>query len=214
MLKGVIFDMDGTIADTLPLCIAAFRKSIEKLSGRCLSDREIIRTFGPSEEGTIAALLPEQYDEGLAMYLKYYEEMHPELCPEPFYGIPNIFFHLRRCGLKTALVTGKGAGSLAISMRVLKMNDWFDCIETGNPKGPSKPESLAGALGALGIGPREALYVGDAASDVDAAREAGVPIVSAAWAGTADVPALRKKKPDQICFSVPDLKKYLFSEIA
>lgn len=58
MIKCVIFDMDGTLADTLPLCIESFRRSIEKLSGKILTDREIIETFGPSEEGVVKKLFP------------------------------------------------------------------------------------------------------------------------------------------------------------
>ena len=65
MLKAVIFDFDGTVCDTLPLCIAAFRKSIEPLAGRRFSDQEITATFGPSEEGTIRALIPEFYEQGV-----------------------------------------------------------------------------------------------------------------------------------------------------
>mgnify|MGYP006357288589 CR=1 FL=1 len=45
-IKGVIFDLDGTIGDTVPLCIKAFRKAIEPLIERSVSDEEIIATFG------------------------------------------------------------------------------------------------------------------------------------------------------------------------
>ena len=52
-IKCVIFDLDGTVGDTVPLCIKAFKKSIEPLINKNVSDEEIIATFGPSEEGTI-----------------------------------------------------------------------------------------------------------------------------------------------------------------
>lgn len=58
MLKAVLFDFDGTVGNTLPLCIAAFQKAITPLAGRSFSEREIVATFGPSEEGTIRALIP------------------------------------------------------------------------------------------------------------------------------------------------------------
>jgi len=54
-IKALIFDLDGTLANTLPLCVAAFRKSVEPLLDRAISDEKIIATFGPSEEGTIMA---------------------------------------------------------------------------------------------------------------------------------------------------------------
>ena len=45
-MKCLIFDLDGTLGNTLPLCIAAFKQAIEPLAGRSLSDAEIIATFG------------------------------------------------------------------------------------------------------------------------------------------------------------------------
>ena len=57
-MNTFLFDLDGTLGNTLPLCIAAFREAVEPLSGECLIDADIVANFGPSEEGTIAALLP------------------------------------------------------------------------------------------------------------------------------------------------------------
>lgn len=70
MIKVVIFDFDGTVADTLPLCIEAFRRSIEPLAGKALSDQDIVSTFGPTEDGTIRALVPEHYEQALQDYLR------------------------------------------------------------------------------------------------------------------------------------------------
>lgn len=70
-ISAVIFDLDGTLANTLPLCIRAFRASIEPLANRALSDQEIIATFGPSEEGTIMKLAPDHYEQGVADYLAH-----------------------------------------------------------------------------------------------------------------------------------------------
>ena len=68
-IKCVIFDLDGTIGDTVPLCIKAFKEAIEPLINRSVSNEEIIATFGPSEEGTIMALAPEFYEKGVEDYL-------------------------------------------------------------------------------------------------------------------------------------------------
>lgn len=211
MLKCVIFDMDGTIADTLPLCIEAFRKSIGAISKKRPTDKEIIDTFGPSEEGTIAALLPNHFEEGLKLYLKYYEELHSVMCPKPFYGIPILFFMLRRAGIRIALVTGKGQKSLDITLRILGLQSWLDLIETGKPQGPSKPEGIQKVLDTLDILPDEAVYIGDAPSDILAARKVAVPVISAAWAQTTDIENLRMQNPDKICLTVKDLMLYLRS---
>src|SRR6202012_97623 len=111
-----IFDLDGPHAATLPLCIAAFRKSIEPLVSRSISDEEIIATFGPSEEGTIMALAPRHYDKGIADYLLHYESLH-DMCPDVFAGIRELFALLQQSGIRIAMVTGKGDKSTAISLR-------------------------------------------------------------------------------------------------
>ena len=58
-IRGVLFDLDGTLGNTLPVCIGAFRRAVEPFAGREVSDAEIVATFGPSEEGTVHVLAPE-----------------------------------------------------------------------------------------------------------------------------------------------------------
>jgi phosphoglycolate phosphatase-like HAD superfamily hydrolase len=57
-LQGVIFDLDGTLGDTLPVCFAAFRETFRHYLGREYSDREIRAMFGPTEEGIIQRMIP------------------------------------------------------------------------------------------------------------------------------------------------------------
>lgn len=129
MIKGVIFDLDGTICDTLPLCIAAFKKAIEPRAGKRLSDQEIVATFGPTEEGTIMALVPQFYEQSLKDYLKYYEELHG-MCPKPFDGIKDILCYLKGKGIIVALVTGKGRKSCELSLKFYGMADITPYIST------------------------------------------------------------------------------------
>lgn len=208
MIKCIIFDLDGTVGNTLPLCISAFKKSIEPLAGRSLSDQEIIDTFGPSEEGTVRAMIPDFYEQGVEDYLTNYRDLHM-ICEAPFAGIIDIFELAKNRNVHLAMVTGKGERSTEITLAVFGIRSYFDIIETGSPLGPRKVLGIKNVLEQLGIAPGEALYVGDAPSDIVAAREANVPVIAAAWADTADKEQLLALQPDELFSTVKEFKEYI-----
>jgi phosphoglycolate phosphatase/pyrophosphatase PpaX len=208
-IKAVIFDLDGTLADTLPLCIKAFRQSVEPLINRSVSDAEIIATFGPSEEGTIMALAPDHYDKGVADYLHYYENLH-DMCPAPFEGMQELLQTLKEKGVRIAMVTGKGKHSTAISLKQFELTHFFEAIETGSPKGARKAEGIQLILdGLTSINNEEVIYVGDAPSDIIASRKVGIPVVAAAWAGTAEPKQLQELQPDEMFYSIKNFSDWL-----
>ena len=205
---NIIFDLDGTLGNTLPLCIAAFRRAIEPCLGRTLSDAEIIEHFGPSEEGTIRTLAPDSYDTALESYLDWYRKLHAEY-PEPFEGIPEILKSLRERDTFIGMVTGKGERSTLITLEQYGLEGYFDIIKTGSPDGPVKPGRIEELISER-CDPKESyLYVGDSPSDVDACRVVGIRIVGAAWAETTDIERLCEKGPDYLFRSVSDFGSFL-----
>jgi phosphoglycolate phosphatase-like HAD superfamily hydrolase len=144
-IKALIFDLDGTLANTLPLCILAFRNSIEPLINRLLSDEEIIATFGPSEEGTIMALPPNHYEKGITDYLYHYEALH-NMCPRAFDGIKEMLTFLQSKRVYIAMVTCKGKYSTDISLQYFDIKHLFEFIETGSPHRPIKVKGIQAVL--------------------------------------------------------------------
>jgi phosphoglycolate phosphatase/pyrophosphatase PpaX len=209
MIKCIIFDMDGTIADTLPLCITSFRNSIEKLANKVLSDEAIIDTFGPSEEGTIMALIPDYFEDGVKEYRHQYALLHRRMVPKPFPGIWEAFWLIKERNIGLALVTGKGRGSLDISLREFNMEDCFDEIGTGIPSGPSKPQCIRSVMENMNLRPEEVIYIGDTKSDVIAAKSVGVTCFSAAWDKSVDMTALKKCNSERIFYTVDQLIEYI-----
>lgn len=208
-IKAVMFDLDGTLANTLPLCIKAFRRSVEPLIGRSLSDAEIISTFGPSEEGTIMALAPDHYEKGISAYLEYYNDLH-EMCSTPFDGIKGLLQTLKNKGIRIAMVTGKGEHSTAISLKYFRLQHFFEATQTGSPKGARKAEGIKLVLDGLkDVEKAEVIYVGDAPSDIIACRNAGIRIIAAAWADTAEPEALKELKPDELFYTVKEFSDWL-----
>jgi phosphoglycolate phosphatase-like HAD superfamily hydrolase len=111
------------------------------------------------------------------------------------------------------LVTGKGPQSAAISLRALRLDRWFVEVEAGSPAGRVKPAAIRRLLTRWRVAPGEAAYVGDAPSDVAAARASGVTAVAAAWASTADRRRLAAQCPDVLCATVDECRAWLLRRL-
>ncbi len=192
-----LFDFDGTLGDTLPLCVAAFREALEPLARRPLGEAEIMATFGPTEEGTVTALTPDRFEEGVARYLESYARLQARW-PEPFPGIRAVLAELKKAGAFLGLVTGKGPRSLAITLRQYGMTDVFDVVKTGRPEGPVKEARIEEIFASYPLRREDALYVGDSPYDITASHACGIRAAAAAWAPTADLAKLYAVKPDYV----------------
>jgi phosphoglycolate phosphatase/pyrophosphatase PpaX len=212
MIQGIIFDFDGTLADTLPLCIRAFRSSIEPRLGRSVSDAEIIATFGPSERGTIKALIPQAYEEGVAAYLEHYEQYHADY-PDLFPGIQTLLGKLQQRNVRLALVTGKGEQSALMSLAFYQLTPYFSAFGYGDLSANSKTGNINRIVTDWQVRPEDVLYVGDAPSDILACRQAGVPIAAAAWASTAEPEQLAELKPDALFASVGAFHEWVLAQV-
>ena len=208
-LKSVIFDVDGTMVDSVALCIEAFRQAVEPVLKRSISDEEILSAFGPSDEGTIRIFVPDAVETCMEQFLYHYRRLHPVMCPKPFDGIVDVLEWLKSQQIPIGLVTGKGPKSLAITLEELNLGHYFDVIETRSPLRPNKPECLRNVLRQFGHSPSESVYIGDFPSDIIACREVSMPIYSASWAKTVDLPKLESLQPEKIVHSVKELRMLL-----
>jgi pyrophosphatase PpaX len=212
-LRGVIFDLDGTLADTLPVCFAAFREVFEAQLGVTRSDADIHALFGPSEEGIIAQQLPERVEESYHDYLTAYERLHAA-CPGLFDGIDAALERLAERGAQLAIVTAKGPGSAAISVRLLGLERHFAILEAGSPAGNEKPRSIRRVLERWRLEPEQVAYVGDSIHDVRAARSVGLLPLAVAWATTADAAALRAEEPHATFETVAQFSEWIEQALA
>lgn len=208
MIRGVIFDLDGTLGNTLPVCYQAFGRVLSRRLGRPFCDREIHAMFGPSEEGVLLRLCPEDADAALEEYLGEYHLSHA-ICPLPFEGVPELVRLLRGRGVELAIVTGKGARSARISLDVFGLADCFPRIEAGSPAGAVKPAAMRRVLGRWGLPAAEVVGIGDSPSDIRSARQVGITSVAAAWAPTADAAILASCEPDYLFREVGALQRWL-----
>jgi HAD superfamily hydrolase (TIGR01549 family) len=183
-LSAVIFDLDGTLTDTLPIAFSAFRAAVAAFTDRQFSDAELIASFGPSEDGILRRLIPEHWERCFERYVDEYAERH-HACSAPFPGIEAALDVLKRRGVRLGLVTGKAARTAAITLERVRIAHYFDAVETGSSAGGVKPQAIRNVLHAWRADVGRAAYVGDAIPDMQAARAVGILGVGAASAGTA-----------------------------
>lgn len=181
-MKAAIFDLDGTLTDTLALVFLSVNAALSPIWGGARSEAEIRTLFGPTEEVLIARATAHGREEAIERFFRCYEEEHDRLA-HPFPGVMAMLQAVEQGGTRIGIVTNKGRRSTEISLRRLGMRRFAQAIASGDDVERPKPDP-AGILQvarALGAAPREAIYVGDSPSDMRAARAAGVRAVAAGW---------------------------------
>lgn len=183
-LKAFIFDIDGTLTDTLPLCYDTLRETLFYASGERYTDEEVRKFFGPSEEGIFRRHFPERWEEILDFYLNYYETYH-DVRPWQLPEIPPLLSRLKAQGHKLAIVSGKGNQSTKITLDKAELNSYFEIIRTGRIDGPWKAEAIAEVVKQWDLKPEEVGYIGDIVYDMKASLQAATIPIGAAWSSTA-----------------------------
>ena len=210
MLQGVIFDLDGTLADTLDVCIEAFQYAIKAHTGDHLTPAEVVALWGPTEEGVLRAAVGPEWEDSVETFLAEYERLHISV-PEPFPGIRPLLDHLCTVGIPMAVVTGKGPRSAQISLEVLGIEDAFDAVEAGSIDGAVKAQKISHIVEKWGVPPATVVYIGDHPHDAIEAHRAGTIAVAAAWSKHTDVEALRRSEPDEYFDSSREFAAWLTS---
>lgn len=181
--RCIIFDLDGTLGRTNQLIFDAFNHVTEKYTATRLTTQEIIAYFGPPEEVVVQQMVgTERFSPAMEDYYRFYTQEHGRLA-YMFPGVEGLLQYLRSKGVLLALFTGKGRRTTDITLGTFGIGEYFDVTMTGDDVGEWKPsgDGIRRILQKLGIPPQETLMVGDAVSDVSAARETGVDVASVVW---------------------------------
>lgn len=181
--RCVIFDLDGTLTQTNELIFATFNHVAKKYTDREYTPTEIVSMFGPPEEIAIQKIVGEdRVAEAMEDFHEFYRASHHKMA-SAYDGIPDVLEFLRTKGVLLAVFTGKGKKSALTTLRELGILKYFDIVVTGNDVRSFKPsgDGILRILSKFQVEAEDTLMVGDAVSDIKAAREAGVRVAAVVW---------------------------------
>lgn len=207
-MKIVAFDLDGTVADTIPMCIKAFCESVSPYTDHTLTEKEVTQTFGLNEIGMVKAVVKNDWENALCDFYEKYSALHDEV-NTPFTGIYELITWLKEHGILVALITGKGKRSCDISLKKLKLENIFDEVLYGSEKKRNKAENINFLIKKYSIPKSSFYYVGDTTQDVMVCKEVGVTCLSAAWQDASYGDILETENRGLVFYSVNELREYL-----
>ncbi len=200
MNKVIIFDFDGTILNTEPFIGRLIYETYLKFTGKKLTLEDILRNYGPSEDGMLINLNDTSYDakEAFEYYLKIYKKMHEEFFTHIDKDLKNIFEYLKSNDIDTYIITGRSKESLDISLDILDIRKYFKGYYTGSQKGINKPTSIRNLMNDHNYNNKELLYIGDTVNDINSMKEVDVKIISIALYNLQNYDKLNELNPGNV----------------
>lgn len=181
----VIFDLDGTLLDTLDDLTDSVNYSMSAM-GWPLRDKKEVRLFlGNGIRNLMQLSSPEgisedEFDKAFKIFKEYYKE-HNQDKTAPYEGVVQVMEHLKDKGIKMAIVSNK------VHEAVLALRDkFFPYVEVaiGDTPGMARkpePDSCYKALELLGSTKEESVYIGDSEVDLLTARNSGLDCITVLW---------------------------------
>lgn len=214
--KLLIFDWDGTLADSIGRIVTAMQVAAKR-AGRPERDEESIRgIIGLGLPEAILTLYPDMAESEVIAFRQRYADVYIALDEQPsplFAGVADTLEAFRADGYRMAVATGKARRGLN---RVLKAHGWerFFDITRAADETASKPDPLMlnQILAHCAMSPRQALMVGDASFDLLMARNASIDSVAVSY-GAQPVERLLALEPRLAINEFPELRTWLGRQV-
>jgi pyrophosphatase PpaX len=204
----VLFDFDGTLADTIPLIVASYHHAIGTM-GEVADEHEVRSWIGRPLQPVLEERYPGRGAELTDVYRTWNLAHHDELILAVD-GMPALLDDLHAAGARTGVVSSKKGETVRLGLRAVGLDDRIDVIAGQEHTDVHKPDPapLLYAATQLGVSPLDCVYVGDAVVDVEAARAAGMAAVAVTW-GAGEGDALCAVEPDALVADVTTLRAVL-----
>jgi phosphoglycolate phosphatase len=186
--KGVIFDLDGTLTDTLGDIAASMNKALEKHGFPSLKTAEYTERVAWGMRRLAFLCLPEdtRNDETVGQVatdaMKFYNDA-PLVYTKPYPGIPELIAALKGKKIKTAILTNKPDPTAQFVVSGLFPQGSFDIVRgeiSGRPRKPD-PACVWDLVVDLGLSPADIIFAGDSEVDIETAVSSGCYPLGVSW---------------------------------
>ena len=183
-IKACLFDLDGTLVDSMELIVASFRETALHFKGASPPDSVLIAGIGTPLKEQLSTFTsdPEERNAMQAFFAEYYIRNHNDHV-RGFEGVQEALRQLKEAGQKLAIVTSKNDIGANRALTHCDLKSYFDTVVTidSTERHKPSPEPVLKALEDLGVDAGEAVFIGDSTHDIEAGRAAGCFTAAVAW---------------------------------
>ena len=210
-INTILFDFDGTVANTNGLIIDSWQYVYQALTGRRASEEVIKSTFGEPLAISMEKAFPDTPpQQSIDLYREHQKDIYEDMI-EPFPGMTELIRELKERNYKIGIVTSRLRNTTMIGLRKFGLLRYIDDIVTCEDTDRHKPDPapVLIALERLSADPQEALMVGDSRFDIGCAHNAKVKAVLVGWAEAMNGEEAEEEKPEYIIEKAEDLLRII-----
>jgi pyrophosphatase PpaX len=181
---AILFDLDGTLIDSIGLLLASVRHTFSGREGRAPTEDEWIAGIGtPLAEQLRPFVESDEDSEELVSRYRTYQRQHHDRMTAAYDGVLDTLEQLYNWGHPMAVVTSKSNEMMERGLKHTGIDIYMQAMIGCESCARHKPDPLPVriALDALGYEPHEAAFVGDSPHDITSGNRAGVTTIAALW---------------------------------
>jgi HAD superfamily hydrolase (TIGR01549 family) len=188
VIRGVIFDLDGTLVDSNELHVLAWQETFRHF-GKEIALERLREQIGKGGDQYLPVFLTERE---MQQFGKTADKFRGEIFKKkylpqvkPFPKVRELFERLRRDGKKIALASSGKEAEVRHYEKLLGIGGMVDCMTTADQVAHSKPKAdvFIAALNLLSLPPSEVMAIGDTPYDIEAAKKIELPVIGVLCGG-------------------------------
>lgn len=199
--SAVLFDLDGTLADTYDLILASQVYATKTVLGVDIPPERLMATMGIPLSDQMADYTddPAVVEELCEVYREHNDRVHDQLI-KGFDGVIEALQCIQEAGIPMGIVTSKRQDAAQKALKSLGLTSFMQCVVGGTDTERHKPnpDPVLRGCELLGVDPADCIYVGDSPFDIHAGNAAGCKTIAVTW-GAFPKSKLEEERPT--CFA-------------